>query len=137
MVLVRYNPATHQLLYANAGHIYPLVWSLETLKTPEAEPTYLKTRGVPLGILPVWQAAAGELRLQSGDTLLLTSDGLTEATVRANLHSGETGMLRQSGLWHLIQQQSPPLDLDSILHEIQGDRAEREDDQTILSLEVM
>ncbi|MEM0981549.1 MAG: SpoIIE family protein phosphatase [Cyanobacteria bacterium P01_H01_bin.58] len=137
MVLVRYSPATQQLLYANAGHIYPLVWSKEVRNTAQSEPTYLKTRGVPLGILPVWQADAGELILKSGDTLLITSDGLTEATVPAAPNQGAASMLRQTGLWRLIQQQPPPLDLDRLLQAIQGDRIEQEDDQTVLSLEVM
>lgn len=137
MVLVRYSPTTRQLLYANAGHIYPLIWSAKALALDQAEPIYLKTRGVPLGILPVWNAEAGNLTLHPGDTLLLTSDGLTEATVQAHPHLGETGMLRQTGLWHLLKHQSPPLDLDALLQVIQGDRLEQEDDQTVLSLEVL
>ncbi|MBE7382677.1 MAG: SpoIIE family protein phosphatase [Leptolyngbya sp. SIO1E4] len=137
MVLVRYTPATHQLLYANAGHIYPLVWSAAMGTAAQAEPTYLKTRGVPLGILADWKAAAGMLTLQAGDTLLLASDGLTEATVQADTQSGEAGMLRQAGLWRLIQQQPPPLDLDVLLQTIQGKRTQLEDDQTVLALEVM
>ncbi|MGF1524271.1 MAG: SpoIIE family protein phosphatase [Leptolyngbyaceae cyanobacterium] len=137
MVLARYNPNTHQLLYANAGHIYPLVWSQAALAEPESEPEYLKTRGVPLGILPIWQAPAGELTLSPGDTLLLTSDGLTEATVASGEPGAPTGMLQQAGLWYLIQRQPPPLNLDILLQAIQGDRAEQEDDQTVLSLEVV
>ncbi|MEM9003073.1 MAG: SpoIIE family protein phosphatase [Cyanobacteria bacterium P01_F01_bin.86] len=137
MVLARYNPETYQLTYANAGHIYPLVWSATLLETPQSEPKYLKTRWVPLGILPVWKAEAGELTLNPGDTLLLTSDGLTEATVPLNGVGKSAAMLQQIGLWHLIQHQQPPLDLDNLLQAIQGDRAEQEDDQTVLSLEVM
>ncbi len=137
MVLVRYSPTTRHLLYANAGHIYPLVWSPTIHDDATAEPTYLKTRGVPLGILPVWRADAGDLTLQAGDTLLITSDGLTEATVPAEPNQGSASMLHQTGLWRLIQQQPSPLDLDVLLSEIQGDRSEQEDDQTVLSLEVM
>ena len=77
------------------------------------------------------------LTLQTGDTLLLASDGLTEATVQADTQSGEAGMLRQAGLWRLIQQQPPPLDLDVLLQTIQGKRTQLEDDQTVLALEVM
>ncbi|NER78849.1 MAG: SpoIIE family protein phosphatase [Leptolyngbya sp. SIO1D8] len=137
MVLVRYNPSTYQLLYANAGHIYPLVWSAKMRNAKNSEPTYLKTRGVPLGILPVWNADAGELTLKAGDTFLLTSDGLTEATVRSESHLDEVGMLKQIGLWRLIQRQSTPLDLDGLLHTIQGNNFQQEDDQTVLSLEVI
>lgn len=138
MVLVRYTPATHQLLYANAGHIYPLTWSAEAIYKEALQPIYLKTRGVPLGILPLWEAPAGKLLLQPGDTLLLISDGLTEATAAADLKSGSRGgMLRQAGLWCLIQQQETPLNLDTLLQQVQAGSPEQEDDQTILLLEVL
>lgn len=136
LVLVCYNPTTHKLQYANAGHIYPLVWSKEAVRSPAEEPAYLKTRGVPLGILPDWAAAAGTMDLAPGDTLLLTSDGLTEATVTADSEAGAAAMLKQSGLWKLIQAQPSPLNLDTLLNVIQAGSHEQEDDQTVLSLEV-
>ncbi|MBD0334640.1 MAG: SpoIIE family protein phosphatase [Cyanobacteria bacterium Co-bin13] len=131
LVLVRYSPTTRHVTYANAGHIYPLVWSPATDK-----PQYLETRGVPLGILPVWQAKAGELSLSPGDTLLLASDGLTEVTTEQGT-AGSMAMLQQAGLWALLQQQPPPLDLDKLLDAIQKLSNQQEDDQTALSLEVL
>lgn len=132
MVLARYRPTTGQLRYANAGHIYPLVWSRSETDTPN----YLKVRGVPLGILPVWKAAAGEVELRSNDVLLLASDGITEATVvDANHHNG-SAMLQQEGLWQLLQQQEM-LDLSKLMLQIQSHTAIQEDDQTILALEVL
>ena len=136
LVLICYDPTTHKLRYANAGHIYPLVWTVQTLAEPAGEPLYLKTRGVPLGILPDWTAQAGEIELAPGKTLLLTSDGLTEATVAANA-SEEAAMLHQTGLWKLLKTQPLPLDLDQLLASIQWSSAEQEDDQTVLSLEVV
>jgi serine phosphatase RsbU (regulator of sigma subunit) len=137
LVLVCYNPATHKLLYANAGHIYPLVWAAETGRSPTGEPTYLKTRGVPLGILPEWQAPAGSIDLVPGETLLLTSDGLTEATIAVDSKAGAGAMLKQSGLWQLLQAQPFPLDLDNLLKAVQAGSSEQEDDQTVLSLEAL
>lgn len=137
LVLVCYRPATQEMLYANAGHILPLVWSKEQQRSPTTEPTELKTRGVPLGILPEWTAAAGTIALPHGSTLLLTSDGLTEATV-AHCDATEAGtMLKPSGLWKLIQTQPDSLDLDKLLATIQAGRTEQEDDQTVLALEVL
>ncbi|MEL6397953.1 MAG: SpoIIE family protein phosphatase [Cyanobacteria bacterium J06626_4] len=136
LVLICYNPITHKLRYANAGHIYPLVWTVQTLAEPAGEPLYLKTRGVPLGILPDWTAQAGETELAPGKTLLLTSDGLTEATVAAEASEG-AAMLHQTGLWKLLKTQALPLDLDQLLASIQRGSAEQEDDQTVLSLEVV
>ena len=146
MVLARYTPADRQLVYANAGHIYPLVWHHRTVAKPapsadgEArEPQFLKTRGVPLGILPVWKAKSGTISLQSGDVFLLTSDGITEATVTQIDSNGQkkTAMLQQEGLWKLLQQEPSPLDLSRLLDRVRGDSQEQEDDQTILSLEVL
>ena len=50
LFLACYTPTTRELVYANAGHIYPLVLSRPTTVI---EPHYLKVRSVPLGILPV------------------------------------------------------------------------------------
>ncbi len=151
MVLVRYTPASQKLVYANAGHIYPLVWSQEAianhqLQSPPAldlEPTYLKVRGVPLGILPSWKAKAGTLNLKSGEVLLLTSDGITEATVKTTETSAtaepssSSSMLQQTGLWKLLLAESQPLDLTNLLSRIRSHNQVQEDDQTILSLEVL
>jgi len=147
MVLARYTPATCQLAYANAGHIYPLVWSHQQVMTQLAklepvtvEPTYLKVRGVPLGILPNWQAQAGTLVLKSGDILLLTSDGITEATVATNQSDSpisSNSMLQQTGLWQLLIEEQDVPDLTSLLNRVQSYNRVQEDDQTILSLEVL
>ncbi|OKH40252.1 fused response regulator/phosphatase [Calothrix sp. HK-06] len=143
MVLARYISATGELVYANAGHIYPLLWSSED--TSVQQPTYLTTRGVPLGILPKWQAQYGQLVLSSGDILLLASDGITEAMV-SNHPDAEVSkvgagmnrsMLKQEGLWKLLKNQPQPLCLDSLLARIQEDTDSQEDDQTILALEVL
>jgi serine phosphatase RsbU (regulator of sigma subunit) len=152
MVLARYTPSTRQLVYANAGHIYPLVWSNQAMATHSAEtiapstvePNYLKVRGVPLGILPNWKAAAGSLELNSGEVLLLTSDGITEATVsNAELANGKAtssqlarSMLQQTGLWQLLLQEQS-LDLTHLLARIRAHNIVQEDDQTLLSLEVL
>jgi serine phosphatase RsbU (regulator of sigma subunit)/DNA-binding NarL/FixJ family response regulator len=137
LALVCYRPATHELLYANAGHIYPLLWSSEQQRSPTAEPTELKTRGVPLGILPTWTAATGTIHLPHRSTLLLTSDGLTEATITTHDAASSGVMLKQTGLWKLIQAQADGLNLDQLLATIQAGRTEQEDDQTVLALEVL
>jgi len=143
LVLACYTPATKQLIYANAGHIYPLLWS----KSPVAEPNYLKVRGVPLGILPVWQAKSGYLTLAPGDTLLLASDGITEITVFKNTNGSVNtecknqqagrSMLNQEGLWEILQKEPNPLNLNHLLARIQAHNSVQDDDQTILSLEVL
>lgn len=137
MVLVRYTPTSKELAYANAGHIYPVTWSQKDLIQGTAhppEPTYLKDgSGVPLGILPRWNAKAGQLTLKEGDALLLASDGITEAFITTK---GKQTMLNQEGLWQLLLEQTTGLDLQQILAQLNQSGEEQYDDQTILSLEV-
>lgn len=149
LVLARYTPEKQQLVYANAGHTYPMVWSDHQVvqqhsesKTPE--PTYLEVRGIPLGILPIWQAESGHLRLNSGSILLLTSDGITEATLNPLTGSSSNGStstssrLESSGLWQLLLQQPAPFDLSHLLARIrERTNPIQEDDQTLVSLEIL
>ncbi|MGB5962678.1 MAG: SpoIIE family protein phosphatase [Coleofasciculaceae cyanobacterium] len=151
MVLARYTPSSRQLAYASAGHVYPMLWShqmvVQQQATPEnldtIEPTYLKVRGVPLGILPIWKAPAGVLTLNAGEIVLLISDGITEATLAANLcstpnSSNPNSMLNQSGLWQLLLQEPAPFELGNLLAHIREQTNNvQEDDQTVLSLEVL
>ncbi|PLZ94578.1 fused response regulator/phosphatase [Fischerella muscicola CCMEE 5323] len=143
LILARYTPSTRELVYANAGHIYPLLWSRET---DIDNPQYLKIRSIPLGILPKWQADFGQLFLAPKDILLFTSDGITEAMVTKKSYAVQNSvngfkpnhrsMLHLDGLWQLLQQETQPLSLNHLLARIQAGNNIQEDDQTILSLEV-
>ncbi|MGH8002005.1 MAG: SpoIIE family protein phosphatase [Brasilonema sp.] len=145
LVLARYTPTTRELVYANAGHIYPLLWSWQD--TVEKKPKYLKVRSIPLGIFPVWKVVSSQLVLAPGDILLLASDGVIEAEVLNNKHLTEKfvdsaqqasrSMLNQEGLWQLLKMEPQPLHLNHLLARIQADNLVQEDDQTILSLEVL
>ncbi|WP_353930771.1 SpoIIE family protein phosphatase [Okeanomitos corallinicola TIOX110] len=145
LVIASYHRTTQELVYANAGHIYPLLWSHPV--TQETQPNYLKVRSVPLGIMSQWQSDSGKLTLKSGDVLLLASDGITEAKVSSNVdlstnidsNSQQTNqpMLYQEGLWQLIKEQPIPFSLENLLTFLRKDNPIQEDDQTILSLEVM
>ncbi|MEG4976471.1 SpoIIE family protein phosphatase [Microcoleus sp. K4-B3] len=146
MVVARYTPSTGHLAFANAGHIYPIVWSHSEVKAQAAsgktpvEPNFLKARGIPLGILPVWRGKAGTIELKSGDVFLLTSDGITEASVTTEAVAGGVptrSMLQQEGLWQLLIQEPGSFNLDNLLAHIRADNPVQEDDQTILSLEVL
>lgn len=147
LALARYTPQTRELVYANAGHVYPFVWNNQSQGKDDgaiADPTYLETRGVPLGILPIWKAANqkapsdNRLVLEPGSVVMLASDGVTEATLNSSpAFQGE--MLQASGFWKLLcaHQRKHSLDLSQVLHYIQSHSSIQEDDQTILSLEVL
>jgi serine phosphatase RsbU (regulator of sigma subunit)/FixJ family two-component response regulator len=147
LLLGRYTPATRQMAYTNAGHIYPMVWSHRNFsKGNKTEVNYLKARGIPVGILPSWKGTSGALKLKPGDIFLLTSDGITEASVTQPLPNlplnpsaeGNIPMLGQEGLWELIQMQPSPFDLNHLLTTVREHTNKiQEDDQTMLHLEVL
>ncbi|NEP29701.1 MAG: fused response regulator/phosphatase, partial [Moorea sp. SIO3I6] len=79
--------------------------------------------------------------------LLLTSDGITEATlnpvnpVTGSSSDGSTSTssrLESSGLWQLLLQEPAPFDLSNFLARIrERTNPIQEDDQTLVSLEVL
>ncbi len=68
-----YDPATRQLLYANAGHS-PVVYC-----PINGSARILQADGPAIGVLPMMQSENASLRFDSGDVLVLATDGLNEA----------------------------------------------------------
>jgi sigma-B regulation protein RsbU (phosphoserine phosphatase) len=73
----------NRLTYASAGHCPPILFR----KSGEAVP--LKEGGTPLGIFPDREYEHAGLQLESGDRLVLYTDGLTEAMNSDELEFGE------------------------------------------------
>ncbi len=140
-VLLRYRPQDGSLAYANAGHIYPIVWNpSQVAHQTQTDPQYLTTRGIPLGILEEWRGQAGVGSLAQGEVLLLASDGITEASVGpvADQKPGTAAlMLQQAGLWQLLTQYSHSPVLEELLGFIQSHSQTQDDDQTLVSLEIV
>jgi serine phosphatase RsbU (regulator of sigma subunit)/CheY-like chemotaxis protein len=128
MVIARYRPSTGELVFANAGHVYPLLWGPGE-QTQNYELICLKDRGIPIGILEQWRGDIGKVILKPGDTFLLTSDGLTEAT------TSDGTMINATGLWQLIGQQTQPLNISDLLSKFRNmTTVTLEDDQTLVCL---
>lgn len=81
------DPATGQMLYTNAGHNPPL------LVRASGEIETLHCRGIALGVLEEIQLQEKETRLNTGDLLVLYTDGITEAI---NIAQKEFGVERLS-----------------------------------------
>lgn len=73
MLLLKYWPATRKIEMVRAGHLHPLLVSASHVR----ELSHLK--GVSLGVLDEVKYEIGELVLNPGESLLLFSDGVTEA----------------------------------------------------------
>jgi phosphoserine phosphatase RsbU/P len=69
------NYSTGEFSYARAGHELPLIWDAAGMPLNPA-----RANGQPLGILPDPAIDVQTLRLPPGGTLLLFSDGVTDAT---------------------------------------------------------
>ena len=69
-----FDPASGSLVYANGGHNPPLILH------PDGGSTLLpSTEGIALGLLPDFDYEQKETLLSPGDTLVLYTDGVTEA----------------------------------------------------------
>jgi serine phosphatase RsbU (regulator of sigma subunit) len=87
------NPETGSLAYCNAGHPPPL-----HLKNQKGEIDQLGRTGPPLGVLEESQWDTRELLIESGETLILYTDGVTDScnpqgeffgTARLNSFAGQ------------------------------------------------
>src|SRR5271157_2171465 len=81
-----YDETTRRLRYANCGHPAPLLYSHKDLSR-------LKTTSQVLGLFSDWKGSVGEVQLRAGDTLLVYTDGITDATDAAGEEFGESRLL--------------------------------------------
>ena len=81
------DPATGVLRYINAGHNPPLIGRVD------GSIVQLSSGGFPLGIMPTAEFELGETILNPGESLVVYSDGVSEAN---NIKDEEFGMERLS-----------------------------------------
>jgi sigma-B regulation protein RsbU (phosphoserine phosphatase) len=83
-----YDDRTRRMRYANCGHCAPL------LLRAGGELMRLEPTAAMLGAFEEWTCAEAEVSLDAGDTLLLYSDGVTEAANAAGDEFGEDRLAR-------------------------------------------
>jgi phosphoserine phosphatase RsbU/P len=86
--LARLEPASGRLRYVNAGHNPPL------LLRADGRLERLDEGGMVLGLFDSVPYAEGSVTLDSGDVLVIYSDGVTEAWNAADEEFGEAGVAR-------------------------------------------
>jgi serine phosphatase RsbU (regulator of sigma subunit) len=117
------DPATGRIRFANAGHNLPLA------RTADGS-VELRATGMPLGLLPGMEYEEVEAVLAPGETLLLYSDGITEA------HDPEREMFGTERLAERVAGGGAEL-IDGVLTSLRrftGEAWEQEDDITIVTL---
>ena len=81
------DPLTGDLIYSNAGHNPPVLVRKAATSGKNYDP--LEGGGMILGILPMAQYQEFRVRMEPGDTLVLYSDGVTEAVNPTDEDFGE------------------------------------------------
>jgi phosphoserine phosphatase RsbU/P len=84
------DPTTGLLEYTNAGHLPPLL-----LRGATSEVEWLETGGMVIGLFPGAEYACGRVSLNPGDTLILYTDGVTEATNAAGEEFAKERLVKQ------------------------------------------
>lgn len=79
-----FESATGTLRYVNAGHAAPML-----IRHGQSRIERLDEGGPVLGLLPMSHYSAGSIRIEAADTLVLYSDGVTEAANGSEEEFGE------------------------------------------------
>jgi sigma-B regulation protein RsbU (phosphoserine phosphatase) len=119
------DPGGSRLRYINAGHNYPL------LRHVDATVEELREGGAPLGLFENAEYQHGEVSFQPGDSLLLYSDGISEAIDTSGLEFGED---RLRSLWERHGVRPPAEVIDLVLEDVASFRggAGQSDDMTLV-----
>lgn len=98
------NVNVHKLIYCNAGHNSPYLFS------PDKEPIRLSEGGIVVGMIPDYNYEEDSVEFRHGDVFVLYSDGVTEAmnfseeefgeerlesSIRKNLHLTAEEMIKE------------------------------------------
>jgi sigma-B regulation protein RsbU (phosphoserine phosphatase) len=79
-----YDDSSRRLRYVNCGHLPPL------LLRADGQLERLTATNTVLGLFEKWECAVAEVQLAAGDTLVLYTDGVTEAENAAGEQFGES-----------------------------------------------
>ena len=121
------NPATNQFSYSNAGHNRPL------LKRTDKPINTLTLGDIAMGFLSEYTFREDTIIMMPGDTLLIYSDGITEA-------KNSKGALFETERLHDVFERSPTLTasetVDAIMDAVRAftQEAPQSDDMTLLVL---
>ena len=128
MILGIVDTATGRMVYGQGGHNPPI------LVPAQGKPTYEPAGGMPLGVFEDAKFGERELQLKPGETLLVYTDGVTEAMNQAKDLFGEDRLEKAvTGVADL----SPEKIAERVIEQVEGFvlEAERSDDITLLAIQ--
>ena len=102
MLYAIFNPTTMTFTYSSGGHDAPLLIHSDGTST-----LLPLTNGIALGILPDFEYHQESIQLSPGDTIVLYTDGVTEAM---DMHGVQLGINRVRSVFA----ESPPADAEEV-----------------------
>ena len=134
----RFDARSGELVWANAGQIYPFLLHRVRPDNLQEYPRYLETRGValPLGMHTAHLYKDHQLKLLSGDTVLFYTDGVIEAM---NEERSLYGFERLESLVRTLDEDLTPQALiEAVLASVATfvGPAEQHDDITLVAIKV-
>src|SRR5205085_11557646 len=126
LVFAAYDDRTRKVRYVNCAHCPPL------LLRAGGEVEQLDSTATMLGAFERWSCVEAEVELRAGDTLLLYSDGVTEAGAESGEEFGDARLIHA-----LRVNQSQPAEslVQSIVEDVnQFSAGSRSDDVTVVAL---
>jgi sigma-B regulation protein RsbU (phosphoserine phosphatase) len=115
-----YDDRTRRLRYANCGHLPPI------LVRADGAVERLPATATVLGVFKEWSSEESTVDLAPGDTLVLFSDGVTEAGVETEAEFGDDGLL---AVIHGNRSTDAETLVNAIISAVAG---EKEDDVTVV-----
>jgi phosphoserine phosphatase RsbU/P len=123
-----YDTETRRLTYANCGHLPPLV------QRADGSIDRLDVTAPVIGLFTPWACETSVASLAPGDTLVVFTDGVSEATSEAGEEFGEE---RLASVVRAHRHDSAPALLDAIVAEVRGHSSrEQFDDLTLIVAKV-
>ena len=121
------NLKTGELRYCNAGHDSPVIVSEQSYELLPVD------TNVPIGIVPDWAYTQQQTTIQSGSTIFLYTDGLTEAEEKDQKLFGEKRMLKTIEAGKTSDPETIINNMTNAIRLYVGD-AEQSDDLTMLAI---
>ncbi|MBQ4174572.1 MAG: SpoIIE family protein phosphatase [Prevotella sp.] len=121
------NLKTGELRYCNAGHDSPVIVSEQSYELLPVD------TNVPIGIVPDWTYTQQQTTIQSGSTIFLYTDGLTEAEEKDQKLFGEKRMLETIEAGKTSDPETIINNMTNAIRLYVGD-AEQSDDLTMLAI---
>jgi len=128
LFLAGFDPESRTLHYVNAGHHPPLLWNAE-----QASEQWLKPTGPAIGLNPNAKYRSESISLNSGDWLILYTDGLVEARNENQQEFGFEGLRRYASIQTAV---SPELFLNGLMNEVESFGAHINDDLTLMVMKM-